>query len=145
MLRQMILGSGGVMSLGGFKSGTHNQLIFVLRALIIAPRACSHAYLHRKCPEERSCSMTHITMMTVQHTCCLSFSLWVDITYFGEELWLGGKRMNGLTPHPVLKTYYFQRKAWEHVESKLSRVAWSSRHFLSKWPSRTGYIHNNEY
>lgn len=76
------LGKWGRYVIGGFKSGTHNQLIFVLRVLIIAPRACSHVYLHRKCPEQRSCSMTHITMVTVQHTCCLSFSLWVDITFW---------------------------------------------------------------
>lgn len=103
------------MSLGGFKSGTHNQLIFVLRSLVIAPRAHSDIYLHRKCPEERSCSRTQIAMVTVQHTCCLSFSLQVAITYCGEELWLGGKRMNGLTPCPVQKIYIVSRGNLESV------------------------------
>lgn len=144
MLHQMILGSGGVMSLGGFKSGTHNQLIFVLRALVIAPRACSDVYLHRKCPEERSCSRTQIAMVTVQHTCCLSFSLQVALRYYGEELRLGGKRMNGLTPCPVQKIYRCQRKPWECVESKLSRAGQSSRYLPSK-SQKLCCIHNNEY
>lgn len=145
MLHRVMLGSVGVMSLGGFKSGTHNHLIFVLWALVIAPRACSDVCSHRKCPEERSCSMTQTAMVTVQHTSSLSSSLGVPITYSGDELRLDQWKMNALTPYPVQKMHRFQRKPWKYIKPKLFRQRYHLDIFWVNLLGKQCWNYSSEY
>lgn len=145
MLHWVMLGSVGVMSLGGFKSGTHNHLIFVLRALVIAPRACSDVCSHRKCPKERSCSRTQTAMVTVQHISNLSSSLWVAITYSGDKLRLDQWKMNALTPCPVQKIDHFQRKPWKHIKPKLSKQRYHVDIFWVNQLTKLFWNYNSEY